>query len=273
MAAADAGKMQLQPSRRCFRKDLKVSTSATASCFNPRSRARFARASCFQPIFHLSRPANGSLLGTAPFTVDETASSSRSAAADSASVTQPPCNIFALQQMSLAGRQAFLNAIDVTLEFRHSVLFSICKLARLNSSNLLRTSSAVRIKPTRVCGLLLRTLYALRFDEARPQNENSAKHSRCLSIARRWRACYFKSKLSRRRLFLPQWLSGYAFLFPRRDGLRAREGVARLVAGKRRGGSFRHCIYKQMCQATWRACSRRGRRKCSQTWIFRASAW
>jgi len=112
------------------------------------------------------------------------------------------------------------------------VLFSICKLARLNSSNLLRTSSAVRIKPTRVCGLLSPlTLYALRFDEARPQNENSAKHSRCLSIARRWPGVLLQKQAEPAAALLPQWLSGYAFLFhAETDFERAKELRASLPA-------------------------------------------
>ncbi|HLZ13606.1 MAG TPA: ABC transporter substrate-binding protein [Candidatus Acidoferrum sp.] len=142
----------------------------------------------------------GALLGTGPFTVGEAAAQHFR---------------FSANETCWAGRP-FLDAIDVILGVPPlRALFDLqagkAELAELAPDIARRATQS----NTRVWASLPLTLYALRFDEAQPQTANEAlRESLALSLDRATMAGVLLQRQGEpAAALLPQWLSGYAFLF------------------------------------------------------------
>jgi ABC-type transport system substrate-binding protein len=193
--------------------------------------------------FFISRAApDSSPLGTGAFTLDEVSKSARAAASDSSATSQSSTQHlhFSANESCWAGRP-FLDAIDVTLGVPPlRALFDlqvgkadIVELApdvvrRANQSNVRVWSSSPL------------TLYALRFDVTQPQAANEKlREALSLSLDRTTMAGVLLQKQAEpAAALLPQWLSGYAFLFRLEMDLdRAKELRASLPANVAGGTS------------------------------------
>ena len=160
---------------------------------------------------------DGSLVGTGAFTLDDASKNVKPAASDSSATPQSQAGHlhFSANESCWAGRP-FLDAIDVSLGVPPlRALFDLqvgkadlVELApdvarRANQSNVRLWSSSSL------------TLYALRFDDAQPQAANEKlREALSLSLDRATMAGVLLQKQAEpAAALLPQWLSGYAFLF------------------------------------------------------------
>jgi Bacterial extracellular solute-binding proteins, family 5 Middle len=186
---------------------------------------------------------DGSLLGTGAFTVEEASNTSKQIAGDSSFMAQPPVQHlrFTASESCWAGRP-FLNAIDVTLGVPPlRALFDLqvgkAELVELAPDIVRRANQS----NTRVWASSPLTLYMLRFDDAKPQSEK-LREALSFSLDRATMAGVLLQKQAEpAAALLPQWLSGYAFLFrSETDFERAKELRASLPANVAGGTSPLH---------------------------------
>ncbi|MBS1840520.1 MAG: hypothetical protein JSS69_14370 [Acidobacteria bacterium] len=165
-------------------------------------------------FFVFRAQADGSLLGTGPFTLDAAAKPEK-AAADGPSAATAAVFHFTANENCWAGRP-FLDKIEVAygipplralfdLQTGRAELVELAPevVRRANQSNVrVWTSSPL-------------TLYALRFDEGQPQAANEQlREALAYSVDRSTMASVLLQKQAEPAgALLPQWLSGYAFLF------------------------------------------------------------
>jgi len=157
--------------------------------------------------------SDGTLSGTGPFTLDEASRSGKSAANDVAGGLQH--FRFSANESCWAGRP-FLEAIDVSLGVPPlRALFDL----QVGKAELVELAPDIARRAaqsnTRVWASSPVTLYALRFDEAQSQSTNGTlREALALSLDRTTMAGVLLQKQAEpAAALLPQWLSGYAFLF------------------------------------------------------------
>src|SRR5882672_11073904 len=160
---------------------------------------------------------DGSLLGTGPFTLDVNTKLEKSAAEVPAAVgMSTPANFhFTANDACWAGRP-FLDKIEVSYGIPPlRALFDLqagrAELVELAADGVRRANqSNVRVWTSSPL-----TLYALRFDDAQPQAANQQlRETLTLSLDRATMASVLLQKQAEpAAALLPQWLSGYAFLF------------------------------------------------------------
>jgi ABC-type transport system substrate-binding protein len=153
----------------------------------------------------------GLLLGTGPFLLEDAAKSFKPVAGDAAAQHLR----FSANESCWAGRP-FLNAIDVTLGVPPlRALFDL----QVGKAELVELAPDIARRAvqsnTRVWASSPLTLYALRFDDAQPQSANDTlRESLALSLDRATMAGVLLQRQGEpAAALLPQWLSGYAFLF------------------------------------------------------------
>ena len=187
---------------------------------------------------------DGTLMGTGPFFVAETASSSHApsnsptAATESLSVSSSGANKtthlrFRANEETWSGRP-FLDAIDVTLGVPPlRQLFDL----QLGKADVVELSSELVRRAMqdnqRVWSSAAVTFYGLRFDEAQPAAADAnLREALSLSLDRQTMANVLLQKQAEpASALLPQWLSGYAFLFTMETNIeRAKEIHATLPA-------------------------------------------
>ena len=226
--------------------DLKVSPSGSNLIFqSSEPRPDLLELLASGRFFIFRALPNGSLLGTGAFALDETADGPKPAAADTSVAAQAPTQRlrFTANELCWAGRP-FLNAIDVTLGVpplralfdlqvgkAELVEFAPDIARRANQSN------------TRVWASLPLTLYALRFEDLPSQSANERlREAISLSLDRATIAGVLLQKQAEpAAALLPQWLSGYAFLFHAETDLgRAKELRASLPSNKAGGATPLH---------------------------------
>lgn len=160
---------------------------------------------------------DGSLLGTGPFTLDVNAKPERPAADVPAAVGMlTPANLhFAANGSCWAGRP-FLDKIEASygvppLRALFDLQAGRAELVEL-AADVARRANQSNV---RVWASLPLTLYALRFDDAQPQAANQQlRETLTLSLDRATMASVLLQKQAEpAAALLPQWLSGYAFLF------------------------------------------------------------
>jgi ABC-type transport system substrate-binding protein len=198
--------------------DLKVSASGSSIVFqSSEPRPDLPELLASGRFFVFRALPDGSLVGTGAFTLDEVSRGAKSAATDSPSATQPPAQRlrFSANESCWAGRP-FLDAIDVTLGVPPlRALFDLqigkTDLVELAPDMVRRANQS----NTRVWSSWPLTLYALRFDDTRPQSANERlREALSLSLDRATMAGVLLQKQAEpAAALLPQWLSGYAFLF------------------------------------------------------------
>jgi len=156
---------------------------------------------------------DGVLSGTGPFTLDDASKSFKPAASDAAASNQHLR--FSANDSCWAGRP-FLDAVDVSLGVPPlRALFDLqvgrAELVELAPDIARRATQS----NTRVWASSPLTLYALRFDGGQPQSENVIlREALALSLDRTTMAGVLLQKQGEpAAALLPQWLSGYAFLF------------------------------------------------------------
>ena len=156
---------------------------------------------------------DGALSGTGPFTLDEAAKSGKPIASDTAGALQH--FRFSANESCWAGRP-FLDAIDVSLGVPPlRALFDL----QVGKAELVELAPDIARRAaqsnTRVWASSPVTLYALRFDDAQPQSSNQTlREALSLSLDRTTMAGVLLQKQAEpAATLLPQWLSGYAFLF------------------------------------------------------------
>jgi ABC-type transport system substrate-binding protein len=154
---------------------------------------------------------NGALLGTGPFTLEDAAKSFKPVAGDAVAQHLR----FSANESCWAGRP-FLDAIEVSLGVPPlRALFDLqagkAELVELAPDVARRAAQS----NTRVWASSPLTLYALRFDDTQPQSANDGlRESVALSLDRATMAGVLLQKQGEpAAALLPQWLSGYAFLF------------------------------------------------------------
>jgi hypothetical protein len=193
--------------------------------------------------YFIFRPvADGSLLGTGPFTLDEASKNTKSAASDSSATPQSATQHlhFSANESCWVGRP-FLDAIDVSLGVPPlRALFDLqvakAELVEL-APDVVRRANQSNV---RVWSSSPLTLYALRFDDAQPQAANEKlREALSLSLDRTTMAgVLLQKQADPAATLLPHWLSGYAFLFRAEMDLdRAKELRAALPANVAGGTS------------------------------------
>jgi MarR-like DNA-binding transcriptional regulator SgrR of sgrS sRNA len=192
---------------------------------------------------------DGTLMGTGPFFVAEVVSSSRipansaTTAGDSnlgasAGVTKTTHLRFRANEETWSGRP-FLDAIDVTLGVPPlRQLFDL----QLGKADLVELSPELVRRAMqdnqRVWSSAPVTFYGLRFDEAQPTAADAnLREALSLSLDRQTMANVLLQKQAEpASALLPQWLSGYAFLFSMETNIeRAKEIRATLPANRAAG--------------------------------------
>ena len=188
---------------------------------------------------------DGMLMGTGPFFVSETASSSHgpssstaapgdSNLAASASGANKAIHLhFRANEETWSGRP-FVDAIDVTLGVPPLRQLFDLQLGKADlveiSPDLVRRATQANLRVWSSAPVLL---YGLRFDEAQPAAANAAlREALALSLDRQTMANVLLQKQAEpASALLPQWLSGYAFLFTMETNIdRAKELRATLPA-------------------------------------------
>jgi len=198
--------------------DLKVAATGNSVVFQAtEQRADLLELLASGRFFVFRAQPDGSLVGTGAFKLEEAGKGTRPAAADSPSVAQTSLQRlnFAANELCWAGRP-FLDAIDVTLGVPPlRALFDLqvgkAELVELAPDMVRRANQA----NTRVWASSPLTLYGLRFDDAQPQTTNEKlREALSLSLDRTTMAGVLLQKQAEpAAALLPQWLSGYAFLF------------------------------------------------------------
>lgn len=158
---------------------------------------------------------DGSLLGTGAFTFDDRSKSAMPAGNDSAAAHPR----FVANETCWAGRP-FLDAIEVSLGVPAlRALFNLqvgkAELVELAPEVVRRANQSAGQSNIRVWSSLPLTLYSLRFDDARSEAANEKlREAVSLSLDRATMAGVLLQKQAEpAAALLPQWLSGYAFLF------------------------------------------------------------
>jgi peptide/nickel transport system substrate-binding protein len=180
--------------------------------------------------FFIYRPQpNGTLLGTGPFYVAEDLSAAPSE--DNPAVMKPARIRFRANEEAWSGRP-FLDAIDVTLgetSLRHLYDLQIGKadLAEL-TPDLVRKA---HLENVRLWSSAPNTLLALRFDDAQTSaSDPRLRQALSLSLDRETMAnVLLQRQAEPAAALLPQWLSGYAFLFDSPMNLERAKAVRALL--------------------------------------------
>jgi peptide/nickel transport system substrate-binding protein len=164
------------------------------------------------PYFVYRAMPDGVLTGTGPFTLDDAAKGFKPVAGDA---TANQHLHFSANESCWAGRP-FLDAVDVSLGVPPlRALFDL----QVGKAELVELAPDIARRATqsntRVWASLPLTLYALRFDNAQPQFGNATlREAVALSLDRTTMAGVLLQKQGGpAAALLPQWLSGYAFLF------------------------------------------------------------
>ncbi len=166
-------------------------------------------------VFH--EGPGGTLLGTGPFSVEVAAKEVKPVGSDSAAPIAPIQHFRFLANESCWAGRPFLDAIDVmsgVLPLR--ALFDL----QVGKADLVELAPDVARRGaqsnTRIWSSSPVTLYALRFETSSAQSANdSLREALALSLDRGTMASVLLQKQAEpASALLPQWLSGYAFLFP-----------------------------------------------------------
>ena len=198
--------------------DLKISASGSSVVFvssEPRTDLLELFASGRFFVFRVL--PDGSLVGTGAFKLEEVPKSTKPAGGDSSSAPQTPSQRlrFVANETCWAGRP-FLDAIDVALgvpplRALFDLQVSKAEMIELAPDLVLRANQS----NARVWASSPLTLYGLRIDQTQAQAANDKlREALSLSIARATMAGVLLQKQAEpTAALLPQWLSGYAFLF------------------------------------------------------------
>jgi ABC-type transport system substrate-binding protein len=193
---------------------------------------------------------DGTLMGTGPFFVAEPASSSRAftnsatAAGDSSvAISSPGASKtthlrFRANEETWSGRP-FLDAIEVTLGV--PALRQLFDL-QLGKADLVELSPELVRRATqdnqRVWSSAAVTLYGLRFDDAQAATNANLREALSLSLDRQTMANVLLQKQAEpASALLPQWLSGYAFLFTMETNIERAKELRATVPANRAAGS------------------------------------
>lgn len=223
--------------------DLKASVSGNSVVFQATEQRPDLLELLASGRFFVSRAQpDGTLVGTGPFKLEEAVKSVKPVVADSSSTTQTPLQRlrFAANESCWAGRP-FLDAIDVTfgvppLRALFDLQVGKAELIELSPDIVRRANQS----NTRVWGSAPLTLFALRFDGTQPQAANGKlREALSLSLDRATMAGVLLQKQAEpAAALLPQWLSGYAFLFRTETNIeRAKELRVSLPANVAGGAS------------------------------------
>ena len=193
--------------------DLKVTASGNSVIFqSAEQRPDLLEILASGPYFVYRAMPDGVLTGTGPFALDDTAKGFKPVAGDA---TANQHLHFSANESCWAGRP-FLDAVDVSLGVPPlRALFDL----QVGKAELVELAPDIARRATqsntRVWASLPLTLYALRFDNAQPQFGNATlREALALSLDRTTMAGVLLQKQGEpAAALLPQWLSGYAFLF------------------------------------------------------------
>lgn len=169
-------------------------------------------------FFVFREATDGTLFGTGPFSLDSTSKELKSAVNDGSATASAPTQHFRFTASGScwAGRP-FLDAVDVTsgvLALR--ALFDL----QVGKADLVELAPDVARRGaqsnTRIWSSSPVTLFALRFESGAAQSANdNLREALALSLDRATMANVLLQKQAEpATALLPQWLSGYAFLFP-----------------------------------------------------------
>ena len=194
--------------------ELKVTASGNTLIFQSQEQHADLLEILASGRFFIYRAAReGVLIGTGAFTLDDGEKAAKPTAGDSPGVTQHLR--FSANDSCWAGRP-FLDAVDVSLGVPPlRALFDLqvgkAELVELAPDMARRATQS----NTRVWTSSALTLYALRFDDSQPQAANGTlRDALALSLDRTTMAGVLLQKQGQAEAaLLPQWLSGYAFLF------------------------------------------------------------
>jgi len=169
---------------------------------------------------------DGTLMGTGPFIVTEASTDTRKPPVSVSGAIAPSHLRFRANEETWSGRP-FLDAIDVTLGVPPLRQLFDLQLGKADlvelSPDLVRRAMQENL---RVWSSAPVTLYGLRFDDAQPAAADAKLHEAlALSLDRHTMANVLLQKQAEpAAALLPQWLSGYAFLFTmEKDIERAKE--------------------------------------------------
>lgn len=194
--------------------DLKVTASGNSVIFqSAEQRPDLLEILASGRYFVYRAKPDGVLIGTGPFTLDDASKGFKPVAGDGAAINQHLR--FSANESCWAGRP-FLDAVDVSVGVPPlRALFDLqvgkAEIVELAADMARRAAQS----NTRVWASSPVTLYALRFDSGQPQSENvTLREALALSLDRTTMAGVLLQKQGEpATALLPQWLSGYAFLF------------------------------------------------------------
>jgi len=218
--------------------DLKATASGNSVIFqSAEQRPDLLEILASGPYFVYRAMPDGVLIGTGPFTLDDTPKGFKPVGGEAAANQHLR---FSANESCWAGRP-FLDAVDVSLGVPPlRALFDL----QVGKAELVELAPDIARRAaqsnTRVWASSPLTLYALRFDSGQPQSENAAlREALALSLDRTTMAGVLLQKQGEpAAALLPQWLSGYAFLFrAEMDIERAKQLRASLPANVAGGAS------------------------------------
>jgi ABC-type transport system substrate-binding protein len=190
--------------------------------------------------YFIYRDNGGGLLkGTGPFVLDTVSASIREG--DATNATGPPAQTqrlrFASNENCWSGRP-FLDAVEVTLGVSPLKALLDLQLGKTDVGEL-SVETSLRAQQTNLrCWVSAPvTLYALRFSgNARGENEQRLREAMALSVDRGAMARVLLQKQAQAAgSFLPQWLSGYAFLFDAESNLERAKELRKMMAASAPG--------------------------------------
>jgi len=195
-----------------------VSASGNNVVFqSPESRSDLVEVLASGRFFVFRDGADGALMGTGPFLLEVATKDSKSAPSEGAGAQNGPTQHFrfAANETCWAGRP-FLDAIDVTsgvppLRALFDLQVGKADVAELAPDIARRGAQS----NTRIWSSSPVTLYALRFENSSAQGRNDTlREAFALSLDRATMAgVLLQRQAEPASALLPQWLSGYAFLF------------------------------------------------------------
>jgi peptide/nickel transport system substrate-binding protein len=198
----------------------------TIQCANPTSDLLELLAS--GPLFVYRADGKGAMLGTGPFVLESSPAGAQQAekgSSDGAATSSQRVR-FRFNELCWSGRP-YLNAVEVTMNVPPSRALLDLQLGKTDLAELSEdTARRAQQSNVKVWVSLPLTLYAVKF--AAPANspgERGFREALSLSVNREAMArVLLQKQASPAQSFLPQWLSGYAFLFEMESNLeRAKE--------------------------------------------------
>jgi ABC-type transport system substrate-binding protein len=223
----------LQPLLAAGMQILATPTGVTIQCANPANDLLEQLAS--GSYFVSCSDERGDLLGTGPFVLENAASNAARAEKSSAegSVLQAQHLRFRFNELCWSGRP-FVDAIEVTLGVPPLRALLDSQLAKADVAEISEdTARRAQRSNVKLWASSPLTLYAINFPApAKLANDRTLREALSLSLDRNAMArALLQKQAEAAPSFLPQWLSGYAFLFDMESNLeRAKELRASLPA-------------------------------------------